>query len=155
MKRLTRTSFLLFSFALVGATMPDRFEARGSNPRWTLRIAPDGLRFDRILNGKKQRDEGRLVGITHSPGRAEISAVIVEYEFHPLGIKGPNGAPISNVEGHEVALSIEVLEADCTDTKGRSFPTRVTITDAGDSSYRGCGGALTTLTMASSIAVAP
>ena len=127
------------------ALPPDRFEASGTEPKWKLRIAPETVRFDYTRGGKRKRDLGRVDRIERSSGRALVSAAITEYEFHPLGITTGDGRPISNIESSEVPLSIEVIEAPCTDASGRSFPTRVAITDGSDTQYRGCGGPLASL----------
>ena len=127
---------------LIGAASPP-FEARGSGPKWSMAIAENRISF--VLPGSRPRDaqDGQIDTVARSPGRVLIVATMDEPQFVPVG-RGRNGRPVYYIESVEWPLSIEVTEGHCTDSRRRSFPSRVVLSYGG-SEIRGCGGTLAAL----------
>ena len=123
----------------------DRFDARGPEEKWKLRIEGGGIRLERAGDRGKDRDTGRIDTVERALGRVRVTGILYYDEVHPIGGRNRNGDPIVAIESSEEPISIEVIETTCIDAKHRPFPTQVAITMYGETRYRGCGGPLSAL----------
>lgn len=118
-----------------------RFEARGTLPTWSLRVAHNALEYAGYADKTLKADIEKM---ERSPGRILLSATLHFDDLHPIGT-GRNGKMIYTVDGREETMSVEVVERACVDTKRRAFPTHVVITLSESDSRQGCGGSLASL----------
>lgn len=123
----------------------DRFEARGTGPKWTLRIDSGELSFDHGYGRKQYRYKGSIDKVERSAGRISIAATVYVEQAVPLSGKTWDGRSTVHIEYEREPLSIAVNEVPCIDEKRRRFPTRVSVTFADEQQYRGCGNPLPSL----------